>query len=67
MGPLAARSAARAEADFAEPDEAYVARARINWETYMQVCAPDGSGLPLEQHLSRAGFPNRPVNCSPCQ
>lgn len=43
MGPLAAKSAARAEADFAEPDEAYTARARANWETYIQVSAPNGS------------------------
>lgn len=43
IGPLAAKSAARAEADFAEPDETYVARARDNWEAYMQVPAPNGS------------------------
>jgi hypothetical protein len=43
MGPLAAKSAARAEADFAVPDEVRVAQARANWETYMRVSAPDGS------------------------
>jgi hypothetical protein len=43
MGPLAARSAARAEADHAEPDDAFVTRARENHETYMQVSAPNGS------------------------
>ena len=43
MGPLAAKSAGRAEADYAVPDETYVAAARANWETYMQVSAPDGS------------------------
>jgi hypothetical protein len=43
MGPLAARSAARAEASYAVPDEEHVAAGRANWETYMQVSAPDGS------------------------
>ena len=43
MGSLAANAAARAEAEFATSDEAYVAGARANWETYMQVSAPDGS------------------------
>jgi hypothetical protein len=43
MGPLATASAARAEAKFAVPDAAHVARARANWETYMQVSAPNGS------------------------
>jgi hypothetical protein len=43
MGPLAAVSAARAEAGFAVPDAAHVAQARANWETYMQVSAPNGS------------------------
>jgi hypothetical protein len=42
MGPLADRSRARAEAALAEPDEAYVARERGNWETFMRVSAPDG-------------------------
>jgi hypothetical protein len=42
VGPLAANAAARAEAEFATSDEAYVAGARANWETYMQVSAPDG-------------------------
>jgi hypothetical protein len=43
MGPMAEKSAARAEADHAVPDGAYVAQARANWETYMQVSAPGGS------------------------
>jgi hypothetical protein len=43
MGPLAARSAARAEADYAVPDAEKVAQDRANWETYMQVSAEDGS------------------------
>jgi hypothetical protein len=43
MGPLATASAARAEADYAVPDAVKVAEARKNWETYMQVSAPNGS------------------------
>jgi hypothetical protein len=43
MGPLAARSAERAAASFAEADEAYVARTRGEFETYMRVSAPHGS------------------------
>lgn len=43
MGPLAEKSLARAEDAFAEPDEAFVARERGNWETFMQVSARDGS------------------------
>ena len=43
LGPSAAQSAVRAEAAIAEPDEEFVARARDNWETYMQVSAPGGS------------------------
>jgi hypothetical protein len=42
MGPLAAKSAASAEARFAEPDETFVARARERHETYMRVSAPGG-------------------------
>lgn len=43
MGPLADASAVRAEAEFAEPDDAYVARLRRDWETYMQVSGPPGA------------------------
>ena len=43
MGPLAAESRARAEAAIAEPDEAYVARVRDEWETHVRVSGPDGS------------------------
>ena len=43
MGPLAAKSATRAETAFAEPDEVFVARARESHETYMRVSSPDGS------------------------
>jgi len=70
MGPLAAESAARAEADYAVPDETYVARARANWETYMQVSAPDGSwdyryppATPERKRpVSRAPQPSRSPN-----
>jgi hypothetical protein len=43
MGPLAAKSDARAEADHAVPDAEFVAQARANWEACMQVSGPDGS------------------------
>jgi hypothetical protein len=43
MGPLADQSAARAEASYAEPDDAYVTRLRAQHETHMQVSAPAGS------------------------
>jgi hypothetical protein len=43
MGPLAEKSLAQAEADYAEPDAVKVARARADWETHMQVSAPNGS------------------------
>jgi hypothetical protein len=45
MGPLAGKTAARAEAGYAEPDDLYVARARAQHETHMRVygpgCQPD--------------------------
>jgi len=37
MGPLAAESIARAEADYAEPDELYVARLRAEFETHRHI------------------------------
>jgi hypothetical protein len=43
MGPLAARSAARAETDGAEPDDLYVARIRAEFETHMRVSGPPDS------------------------
>lgn len=43
MGPLADQSAARADARYAEPDEAYVTRLRAQLETHMQVSGPPGS------------------------
>jgi hypothetical protein len=43
MRPLAAESAARAEANHAEPDDLYVARLREQHETYMRVSGPIGA------------------------
>ena len=43
MGPLADQTAARAEASYAEPDDAYVTRIRAQHETYVQVSGPPGS------------------------
>jgi hypothetical protein len=43
MGPLADQAAARAEARYAEPDDAYVTRLRAQHETHMQVSGPPGS------------------------
>lgn len=43
MGPLADQAAARAEARYAEPDDAYVTRLRAQHETHMQVSCPAGS------------------------
>jgi hypothetical protein len=43
MAPLAGRSAARAEARYAEPDDAYVTRLRAQHETHRQVSGPPGS------------------------
>jgi hypothetical protein len=43
MEPSADEAAARAEAAYAESDEAYVARLRTQHETHMQVSGPPGS------------------------
>jgi hypothetical protein len=43
MGPMADQSAARAEASYAEPDDAYVARLRAQHETAARVSGPPGS------------------------
>ena len=43
MGPLAGQTTARAEASYAEPDDAYVTRLRAQHETHMQVSGPPGS------------------------
>jgi hypothetical protein len=43
MAPQADQAAARAEARYAEPDDAYVTRLRTQHETHMQVSGPSGS------------------------
>jgi hypothetical protein len=43
MGPLADQTTARAEASYAEPDDAYVTRLRTQHETHVQVSGPPGS------------------------
>jgi hypothetical protein len=43
MGPQADQTMTRAEARFAEPDDAYVTRLRARHETSMQVSGPPGS------------------------
>jgi hypothetical protein len=61
MGPHAAASAARAEADYAEPDEAYVARLRAEHETYMQVSGPIGAhDYRYPEHLTGPGAVSYP-------
>jgi len=42
MGPQADQSAARAQARYAEPDDAYVTRLRAQHETHMRVSGPPG-------------------------
>lgn len=41
MSPLADKTAARAEADYAEPDDLHVTRLREQHETHMRVYEPD--------------------------
>jgi hypothetical protein len=61
MGPLADRSSARAEADFSEPNDAYVARLRNDWETYMQVSGPlDAHDYRYPEHLIGPGAAKYP-------
>ena len=43
MGPQADQTAARAQARYAEPDDAYVTRLRAQHETHMRVSGPPGS------------------------
>jgi len=43
MGPLADQAAVRAEANYAEPDDAYVTRLRAQHETFVRVSGPPGS------------------------
>src|SRR5215470_17105054 len=64
MGPLADKTVARAEADYAEPDDLYVARVREQHETYMQVSGPPGAhDYRYPAHLTgpgAAGYPPPP-------
>jgi hypothetical protein len=64
MGPRATGTAARAEAEFGEPDETYVARARARHETYMRVSGPVGAyGYRYPGHLTgpaAASYPRPP-------
>jgi hypothetical protein len=43
MGPMADQTTARAQASYAEPDDAYVTRLRTQHETHVQVSGPPGS------------------------
>jgi hypothetical protein len=43
MGPLADQTTARAQARYAEPDDAYVTRLRAQHETHVKVSGPPGS------------------------
>ena len=43
MGPLADQTTARAQASYAEPDDAYVTRLRAQHETHLRVSGPPGS------------------------
>jgi hypothetical protein len=65
MGPLADQSAARAEARYAEPDEAYVTRLRAQHETHVHVSGPPGSpDYRYPAHLTGPGaaaYPPPPV------
>lgn len=61
MGPQADASAVRAEAEFAEPDDAYVARLRSDWQTYMQVSGPsDAWNYQYPAHLTGHQAANHP-------
>jgi hypothetical protein len=64
MGPRADESALRAETEFAEPDDLYVARVRAEFETYMQVSGPpDAYDYRYPEHLtgpSAASYPPPP-------
>ncbi len=61
MGPRADESAVRAEADYAEPDDLYVARLRAQHETYMRVSGPAGAhGYRYPAHLTGPTAANYP-------
>jgi hypothetical protein len=64
LGPRAAASTARAEASYAEPDHAYVARLRAEHETYMQVSGPPGAhDYRYPEHLTGPGAAS--LRCPP--
>jgi hypothetical protein len=69
MGPLADKAAARAEADHTEPDDAYVARVRVEHETHIQVSGPPGSwDYRYPSHLTGPGaaaYPPPPEPANP--
>ncbi len=61
MRPLAGESAARAEANHAEPDDLYVARLRGQHETYMRVSGPIGAhDYRYPEHLTGPGAASCP-------
>ena len=69
MGPLADQTTARAEARYAELDDAYVTRLRAEHETYVQVSGPPGSwDYRYPAHLTgpgAAGYPPPPEPGAP--
>lgn len=61
MSPQADQAAARAEARYAEPDEAYVTRLRAQHETHMRVSCPAGSpDYRYPSHLTGPGAASCP-------
>lgn len=66
MGPLADASAIRAEVEFAEPDDVYVARVRRDWETCMRVSGPPGAwDYRYPAHLTGAEAASHPPPVPP--
>jgi hypothetical protein len=69
MGPLADQTTARAEARYAELDDAYVTRLRAQHETHVKVSGPPGSwDYRYPAHLTgpgAAGYPPPPEPGAP--
>jgi hypothetical protein len=69
MGPQADQTMTRAEARFAEPDEAYVTRLRARHESHMHVSGPPGSwDYRYPAHLTGPGaaaYPPPPEPAAP--
>ena len=66
MGPLADQTTARAEARYAEPDDAYVTRLRAQHETHVQVSGPPGSwDYRYPAHLTGPGAAAYPPPAEP--